>query len=245
MNSSKWKGVAPSILVMIPTYNDTELISDIAGSIHDLLENCTVLIIDDGSSPSVKMLDISENSLLAILPTNFGLGMAMHIALDHQIDKSYDILVRVDADGQHPIENIPNLIAPIAAGQASYVVGNRSNRDKGAGIRSWLAKFVRSYMSMVIRLVSGKSMPDDVTSGFIALDLKAAKVLNQTVLEQYPEPQMSLLVGRSNLKVSQILFDQNDRAFGKSTISVGQALRFLYRFNIIVLASLFQSGPRI
>jgi glycosyltransferase involved in cell wall biosynthesis len=230
------------ILVMIPTYNDPELVGEIARQIENISDQATVLVIDDGSDPSIRAEELDKSTMLVCLPTNFGLGMCMHVALDHQIVHGYDVLIRVDGDGQHPVESIPELIAPIVSGKASFVVGSRANRDQGTGLRSFLARFVRDYMSTVVRLVSRNSSPVDVTSGFIALDRRAAKVLNQGMLEQYPEPQMCLLIGRSDLATCEIRIDQKDRAFGRSTITVGQALRFLYRFNIIVLASLFQSG---
>jgi glycosyltransferase involved in cell wall biosynthesis len=232
----------PAILVMIPTFNDKELIQDIVTEIHHELPTATVLVIDDGSSPKLDRSNDDPPYLMTHLPTNFGLGVCMHVAFDHLLEHDYDILVRVDADGQHPVGTLPALIAPILEEKASYVVGCRSNRNDSKGLRSALARFVRGYMELIVKAVSRKTVPDDVTSGFVAIDREAVKFFNEGMLEQYPEPQMCLRIGLSSFKATGVPVEQSNRAHGQSTISLGHAIRFLYRFNIIVLASLFQSG---
>ena len=233
---------APSILVMIPTYNDFELLGDIVKSIRAELPNSTVLVINDGSDEPIFRNDIGDECLLVGLKMNMGLGLCMHVAFDHFLRYDYDVLARVDSDGQHPVGSLTKLVQPILQGKASYVVGCRSNRNESRSMRAYLARFVRGYMAFIVSTVTRGWSPEDITSGFIAADRKTVQHLNRQYLERYPEPQMSLAVGRQKLPVESIEIEQLDRAHGVSTITVGQALRFLYRFNINVLAALMQKG---
>jgi len=176
------------------------------------------------------------------MPVNFGLGVATHIAFDHALRHGFQALVRVDADGQHPIEAVSQLLSPLQNGDADIVVARRVNRSEGRGLRNIAAKVVRTYLSLVGRLMSGGATPRDLNSGFFALNREAISVLNSTLLEHYPEPQMFVLAARRGLRVVEVEVAQRTRQHGVSTVTLGHALRLLYRFNIFVLAELLQKS---
>ncbi len=240
-NANVTAGAALRVLVVIPTYNDVELLESIVDEVSELYANATVLVIDDGSEPPVTSRQIADHCLLVRLPDNFGLGTCMHVAFDCAVSQGFDIVVRVDADGQHPIDRISDLIEPIIDGRADYVVGSRVNRNVGGGpIRSMAALLLREYMAICTRLLTKGRSPPDVTSGFIAAARSAVEVLNRSLLEQYPEPQMCLAVGQAGLRTAAVEVLQSDRIHGRSTISAVAALSLFYRFTIIVLASVLQ-----
>jgi glycosyltransferase involved in cell wall biosynthesis len=229
------------ILVFVPTYNDLELLPEITTAVTALGLAFTALIVDDGSAPPVCRESIDESVLLARLPTNFGLGMATHIAFDHALENNYDALVRIDADGQHPIDEIPKLISVIQAQESpALVVGGRSNRHEGHGPRAMIARFVRNYFTVVARWMSSGRAPEDVNSGFFVADRQTVEILNRTPLERFPEPQLYVLAPRRGIKVVEVALEQRSREHGSSTVTVGRAIMLLYRFSVFVLAELLQ-----
>ena len=96
------------VLVFIPSLNDRDLLHQLATSVLELGAGFVVLVIDDGSEPSIEKTLLPENCLLFTVPSNVGLGLCTHIAFDHALMHNYDFVVRLDADGQHPIAMIPD-----------------------------------------------------------------------------------------------------------------------------------------
>jgi len=228
------------VLVFIPTYNDVELLAELSAELQRLGAMYRTLIVDDGSSVRVDISTLTPGTMYFRLPTNFGVGIATHVAFDHALRHGYQAVVRLDADGQHPIEHIPELLEPIQNGEADLVVGIRMNRHEGTSIRAVAASLVRRYLSLVARLMTRARAPKDVNSGFFAMSTNAISKINRVALERYPEPQLYVLAGRQKLSIVEIPMRQQSRRHRSSTITLGRALGMFYRFNIFVLGELLQ-----
>ena len=232
------------VLVFIPTFNDAQELVRIVNEINSLEGLYTPLVVDDGSTVPVDPAGLPSGTLLVRFPANFGLGVATHVAFDHALNNNYDIVARIDSDGQHPIEMLPELVKPIRVDGKELVVGSRVNRQAGKGVRRILAASVRNYLSIVSRLMTGGKAPWDVNSGLFAISLDAIGKLRLVQFERFPEPQMYVLCGRMGIGAHEIPVSQDQRRHGRSTVTNGRALALFYRFNIFVLAELLQN-PRL
>jgi glycosyltransferase involved in cell wall biosynthesis len=230
------------ILVFVPSFNDRELLRSLTLEIIALGTNFQPMVIDDGSLPPIQEKDLSEGTLLARVPDNFGLGMATHIAFDHAILHSYSTVVRIDADGQHPVSLIPRIIAPVLDGSADIVVAERTNRDIRTGFREIVSRVVRGYLSQIASLMTGGKAPKDVNSGFFSANLKSVARINEFGLDRFPEPQIYVLAPRNGLVIASLEIEQSERRHGASTVTLSHAIRLFYRFNIFVLAELLQKS---
>jgi glycosyltransferase involved in cell wall biosynthesis len=115
-----------------------------------------VLVVDDGSTDGTG--DAARACGVTVLtnPVNLGKGRALSVAFDHLFASGVDAVVTIDADGQHPPEEIPKLVAPWREG-ADLVLGTRDHlyaamgrvRRASNGTSSWL-----------ISHVAGASLPD-------------------------------------------------------------------------------------
>jgi glycosyltransferase involved in cell wall biosynthesis len=227
-------------LVFIPTYNDEELLSEITRAVLALPGNFVPLVVDDGSLEPVRKSDLAPGSLLVRFPANFGLGTATHVAFDHAIKYGYDNIARLDADGQHPVSSLPDLIKPLRENKADMTVGRRINRDSGTGLRATFARSVRWYLTFVSRITSGGRTPQDMNTGFVALTTGAARKFNSLILERYPEPQLFLSAPSMGMRTVECDIYQNEREFGQSSINLFQAMMLLYRFHVFLLAQVLQ-----
>ena len=230
------------LLVFVPTFNDTELVASIVSEICAISSNLTVLVVDDGSTNPVDRTSLPDQCLLFRTPDNFGLGTATHIALDHMLKHGYDALVRVDADGQHPIDRLTDILRTLETAEVDLVVGGRANRNEGTAPRDLSARLVRGYLSVVARILTKNRAPADLNSGLFAVNARAAAVLNQTPLERFPEPEMYILACRRGLRVKEVSVEQGKRKHGESSVTIGHALRLLYRFNMFALSELIQGS---
>jgi glycosyltransferase involved in cell wall biosynthesis len=102
---------------------------------------------------------------------NKGLATAYQTGIDTALRLGADIIVNTDADNQYPGSEIPHLIAPILAGKADIVIGDRQVHQ--IEHFSPLKKVLQHVGSAVVRWASETNVPDTV-SGFRALSREAA-----------------------------------------------------------------------
>lgn len=227
------------ILVFIPTYNDFAHLNDIVESILSKHDDFSILVIDDGSTGGSN---IDPRCLMVTLPFNLGLGVATHIAFDHALEYEYDVVIRVDADGQHNIDDIEKLIKSISNDNADIAIGSRVNRYNGKSIRILLTRLASSYFRILSKILFKKASPDDLNSGFMAFNSRAVTYLDRFELERYPEPQIILYALEGRLAVKTITTMQNRRISGASSIQLWQATMLLFRYTIYCILIIFRRG---
>ena len=167
------------LIVQIPCLNEEatlpETLKAVPRSIPgiDLVE---VLVVDDGSTDRTAQV-ARENGAEHIVrfTRRKGLAAGFMAGLDACLRLGADIIVNTDADHQYPGHEIPRLVAPILAGQADMVVGDRGV-DEVAHF-SWTKRRLQGAGSWVVRKVSGTGVAD-ATSGFRALTREAALRIN-------------------------------------------------------------------
>lgn len=232
------------ILVFVPALNDADGLTNLVSEIQAQSPRVRVLVIDDGSAPPIDAASFPPDVLLVRLPNNMGLGVCTHVAFDHALRHGYNTVVRLDADGQHPVDRIADLVVPLDAGTADVIVGGRSNRNSGRGLRATLSTMMKVYLSLISRLITKGKTPRDVNTGFIAFSSAAVSVLNRFKLERYPEPQIFILASRGGLCIHEIAIEQGARRSGTSSIRLSQALQIFYRFNVFVLGEILLGRGR-
>lgn len=221
------------VLVFVPSLNDVARLGEISQAVAAALPMARLLVVDDGSAVPIERRVLGSDDLLVRLPTNMGLGVATHVAIDHALVYGYQIMVRIDADGQHPVDAIQGLLGPLRSDVADVVSGERLNQ--GAGNGGLMAGLVKGYFTLVSRLLTAGRSPADVNTGFMAMNRTAMSILNGTNLYRFPEPQIFLILGRAGVRLAAHPIHQQPRNHGKTTLGWIQAFRLLYRFNVIAL----------
>jgi len=146
--------VTARFAVAIPAF---EAAASVAAVVRrSLAMGADVIVVDDGSGDGTG--DAARACGVAVLvhEVNLGKGRALKSAFDHLFAAGYDAVVTIDADGQHPPEEIPKLLAPWREG-ADLVLGTRAHlygamgrvRRASNGTSSWL-----------ISHVAGATLPD-------------------------------------------------------------------------------------
>ncbi len=228
------------VLVFIPTFNDRDLLHELASEVKTIADHVTTLIIDDGSSPAIERPSLPDDCLLFRLPSNVGLGVCSHIAFDHALSHGYDCVVRLDADGQHPISQVSALLEPLQRGEADIVVAMRTNHSSHDRPDAVLRRMVKCYFSLLSRIITSGAAPKDVSSGFFVANRRALEALNATTLERYPEPQLYSHACRSGLLIREIRIEQEKRQHGTSTITYVRAIAMIYRFTVYAVAEVLR-----
>lgn len=167
------------LIVQIPCYNEAvslpKVIADIPRQIDGISEVC-VLVVDDGSTDRTADVAAAAGADVVVRHRrNRGLASAFRTGLDLALRLGADIIVNTDGDGQYLGAEIPLLIAPIVAGQADFVVGNR--RADELSHFSSKKRLLQRIGSWTVRYLSQTSVPD-APSGFRAFSREAALRLN-------------------------------------------------------------------
>ena len=206
----------------MPTYNEAATIGDLVLKIKDLYPDFEVIVINDGSSDNTD--EVAENAGAHVYshPYNIGNGAAIKSGIRVA---SGDVLVFMDADGQHDPADIAGLLKYMP--DYDMVVGARSIRDQasvgraiGNKLYNWLASYVAKFYIQ------------DLTSGFRAIKSKIAKSFLYLIPNTYSYPTtLTLSVLRSGWSLKYIPIKIRARSAGKSSIKL---IRDGVRFFMII-----------
>jgi glycosyltransferase involved in cell wall biosynthesis len=172
------------LVIQIPAYNEEQYLPAALRALPrrlDGIREIEVLVVDDGSTDgTARIAKQSGADRVLTLPAHRGLAAAFAAGLEESLARGADLIVNTDADNQYAADDIPALIAPILAGKAALVVGDRGV----AGLR-WFSpgkRLLQRLGSALIGWVSGMRTPD-AASGFRAFSREAA--LRTLVMSSY------------------------------------------------------------
>jgi hypothetical protein len=100
------------VLIIIPAFNEEESIGGVIASIHENMPEADIVVVNDGSSDSTRSVAEALGVTVLNLPYNLGIGATMQTGYKYAERNGYDIAVQVDADGQHPADQLKKVIAP-------------------------------------------------------------------------------------------------------------------------------------
>jgi glycosyltransferase involved in cell wall biosynthesis len=167
------------LIVQIPCLNEEATLPQTLRSIPRSIpgiDEVEVLVVDDGSTDRTsEVARLHGADHVVRFTRRKGLAAGFMAGLDAALRLGADVIVNTDADNQYPGEEIPRLLAPILAGEADMVVGDRGVRD--VAHFSWTKRRLQRLGSWVVRKVSGTQIAD-ATSGFRALTREAALRIN-------------------------------------------------------------------
>lgn len=162
--------------VAIPAYDAAPYVGDVVRRAS--ASGLPVLVVDDGSSDGTAEAAGAAGARVISHVRNRGKGRALRTAFDDLFGRGFDAVVTLDADGQHPPEEIPRLLEAIERG-ADLVLGTRSHLFAGM---SRLRRTSNTVSSWMISVVAGSHLADAQT-GF--------RVYTRRLVERtgFPEPR--------------------------------------------------------
>ena len=160
------------ITVGIPAYNEEKTIDKIIVKLKKTVDQ--IIVCDDGSTDSTSEIAESLGATVVKHAKNSGYGMAIRSIFLKSREINADILVTLDADGQHKIEDINKIIKPVVDGEADISIGSRFlKKDSNTpGYRKLGVK--------IITKVTNSSLTEKITdaqSGFRAYNNKVLQSL--------------------------------------------------------------------
>jgi Glycosyltransferases involved in cell wall biogenesis len=99
----------PRVLVAIPAYNEAESIGTVIERVRESLPDFDLLVVNDGSRDATGRILNQLGVLTTTHLCNLGYGRAIQTALTYALRRDYDVLITLDADGQHYPEQVKDL----------------------------------------------------------------------------------------------------------------------------------------
>src|SRR5919202_4606245 len=163
------------LIIQIPCFDEAlqlpQTLADIPRSVRGF-DEVELLVIDDGSADeTVEVARAHGVDHVVRLTNNKGLAAAFQAGLDACLKLGADVIVNTDADNQYFGGDIPKLVAPILAGEADMVIGDRE--VERIEHFSPLKRRLQRLGSTIVRRASGTGVAD-TTSGFRAYNREGA-----------------------------------------------------------------------
>ena len=160
------------ITVGLPAYNEEKNIAKIIVQLKKVADQ--IIVCDDGSTDLTSRIAESLGAIVIKHPKNLGYGSAIRSIFLKSREINSDVLVTIDADGQHKIEDIEKVAKPVVDGQADVSIGSRF-LDKHDNAPKY-----RKLGINIITKVTNSSLSEKITdaqSGFRAYNNKVLQGL--------------------------------------------------------------------
>ena len=225
----RWGG----ILVCVPAFNEAESLPAVLAEIPKEVAGLPthVLVIDDGSRDGTAGVARRLGAHVVSHPVNSGQGAALQTGYLLGERLGVDLVVTLDADGQHDPLQMIRLVEPIIRDEADFVVGSRrmgeqspTSRTRDAGI---------TIFTRMANLMGGTDI-SDIANGFRAI--RASRLAEIAFTEdQFHNPELLLGAARAGLRVVEVPVTIRGRLMGTS--KKGTNLRYGLGFLRVMLKS--------
>jgi glycosyltransferase involved in cell wall biosynthesis len=209
------------LVVIIPALNEERSLSGVLGRIPARvagIDDVETIVVDDGSIDNTAVVARDRGAHVISHNTNLGLGRAFGSGIDAALRHGADVIVNLDADGQHPPEEIGKLIEPILAGRADFVTATRFAHPEHVPHMPRIKLWGNLMMARLTGFACGRSFTD-VACGFRAYSRNCALKIN--IFGAYTYTQESLVdLHRKSLTMEEVpIVVRGVRQHGRSRIA--------------------------
>ncbi len=208
-----------SVSVVIPAKNEAAGLSKVLPELMAISGVCEVIVVDDGSEDETAEVSHSHGARVIRSPYSKGNGASIKAGARAAIG---EVIVFMDADGQHDPRDIPRLLEEYYSGY-DMVVGARSGSSQ-ASMGRWAANSI--YNRLATWMVGQKVF--DLTSGFRVVNAHKFREFIHLLPNGFSYPTTSTMAFfRAGYNVGYVPIVAEKRV-GKSHISIGRdGVRFL------------------
>lgn len=230
-------------LVIIPTYNERENLPTVVSALFDNVPDANLLIVDDGSPDGTggiaDQMAHDDPRVFAMHRTGkLGLGSAYLLGFAWGLERGYDILVEMDADGSHPAQTLPTMLETVGresvSGSPALVIGSRW--VPGGAVVNWpKSREILSRAGNVYTRVALGLPVKDATAGFRAYRADALAALDLTTVDSYGycfQVDMTMRMIDAGHTVREVPIVFREREVGESKMSRAIVLEAMWKVTL-------------
>jgi glycosyltransferase involved in cell wall biosynthesis len=187
--------------LIIPAYNEAQGLPCVFEAIKDADLEAEIVVVDDGSTDGTARTAAALGARVIRHPFNMGYGAAIQTGYMHALERGADLLVQMDADGQHDARQIPAMVEPILRGECDLVIASRFLEVTGYRM-GWTRTAGRKLFEALGRL-SGLNVTDP-TSGFQAMNAATLELYVRDFFPpDYPDVDVLVVAARHGLRIRE------------------------------------------
>jgi glycosyltransferase involved in cell wall biosynthesis len=234
-------------VVFIPAWNEEQNLPAVLDGLRERLPEVDVLVVDDGSTD--RTADVAREHGAEVLSLGENKGLRIGIAAGYRwaLDQGYAFCGRVDADGQHPPQELARLLERVREGECDVAIGSRFVSGNGyepyryrpSPARRFGTGLLRRAVAFVLRRPFG-----DATSGLYAVNARALPLLAEPYTSGAPEVEALIRVVDAGLRVEEVPVDMAPRAGGESKLRGAKALKLVLTVIATLGLALLARGRR-
>jgi glycosyltransferase involved in cell wall biosynthesis len=226
-------------LAIVPALNEAGSIESVIREIRAEDPDFEVLVVDDGSTDNTAALAEAAGARVVRLPFNLGIGGAVQTGLQYAREHDFGIAVQIDADGQHDPTQLPQLLAPLVAGEADVVVGSRF-----LGERNYKAPLLRRIgirlFAAIISAVVGQPLTD-TSSSFRAFGRRAIAYFSRDYPHGFVESvEATVIAARCGLRLKEVPVVMRQRLMGQSSLTLPISIYYSVKVLVAVFVGIFR-----
>jgi len=221
---------ARDTVVFIPAWNEESALPAVLGELAAGLPDADVLVIDDGSTDATAAVAEGLGATVVSFGENRGLRAGIAAGYREADERGYAYCGRVDADGQHPVDELARLLDLVRSDRCDVAVGSRFAHGDGYEAGRYAPSSARRFgigllqRAMHIRL--GRPFHDP-TSGMAAVNRRAMPVMAAPYVSGAPEVEALLRLKEAGLRVEEVAVHMRERMHGESKLQGKKAVKLV------------------
>lgn len=234
-------------VVFVPAWNEELNLPAVLDELAAGLPGADVLVVDDGSTDATADVARARGAAVLSFAENRGLREGIAAGYGFARDHGYAFVGRVDADGQHPVDELRRLLERVREGSCDVAVGSRFAEGDGYEAFRYEPTAARKLGTAVLRRAMRAALGRpfrDATSGMYAANAAAMPILAEPYESGAPEVESLLRLGEAGLRVSEVPVHMRQRAGGESKLRGRRAVELVLTVAGTLLLYRFLRGRR-
>ncbi len=254
------------VLIIMPAHNEAENLPHVFDELARVFERLRptlpqidVLVIDDYSSDDTAFVAARLGAKVVSLPCNLGYGGAVQTGFKYAVEYGYDYGVMMDSDGQHDPACIPDLLAPVLAGEVDVTIGSRflsigsSEIAESSSVSSdhgwtrattykttWAKRMGMAIFAKIVAHFSHRPVTDP-TSGFQAMNRDLlAFFARDNYPSDYPDADTLLLLNYAGFRVTEVPVCMRERLAGVSMHTSWKVFYYIFKMFLSIFIVLLR-----
>jgi glycosyltransferase involved in cell wall biosynthesis len=204
----------PFVAIVMAAYNESGSVGEVVASLPREVCGLPVraVVVDDGSRDETAQEARCAGAIVGSHRRNLGQGDALRTGFAVADRLGAQVVVTMDADGQHDPAELPVLVGPVVAGEADYVQGSRFlGRYDDAGSARDLG--IRGFTRLIVLLTRARIT--DCTNGYRAVDGRSLARL-RLVEDRFSAPEIVIQAAGQGLRIREVPVHIRSREVGES-----------------------------
>ncbi len=205
---------APRICAVIPVLNEEGAIGPMLRRLPPLID---AAIVVDGGSRDRTIDEARAAGAVVLNEPRRGYGRACQTGADHAESLGAALVVFMDGDGADSVENTARLTAPILAGEADFVLADRTAGTRDPGSMGWHQVLAGRLIGVAVGMIAGTRYRD--MCAFRAIRIADLKALGMREMGYGWNLEMQIRAARAGLRILEVPMPYHNRIAGQSKVA--------------------------